>query len=180
MSGFVYAIESGDVVKIGWSGNPERRFIKIAADCSRPCRLLGYIEGSRDDEAGIHVKFSNLRQHGEWFSASNELLQFVAHWPLPLRERKRRREYTPLIHGSASVADIIGLWPTISEFSRDIGLKRESHGTLMKYRGSIPVAHWQKVVDAAKARGIDLSYEDLALAHAQPSSPASEVVEAAE
>ena len=64
-----------------------------------------------------------------------------------------------------AVDSIIGLWPSVSEFARDLGLKRETHGSVMKSRHSIPVAYWTKLIDAAKARGFDLTYEDLTLAH---------------
>ena len=52
-----------------------------------------------------------------------------------------------------TVDDIFGLWPSVSEFARDIGLKRESHGTIMKRRQSIPATHWPRIVEAAKKRG---------------------------
>lgn len=64
---------------------------------------------------------------------------------------------------------IISQWPTISDFARDIGLKRASHGTLMKLRGRIPVEHWNAVVGAARERGFsEITLEALARAHARP------------
>lgn len=52
-----------------------------------------------------------------------------------------------------TVDDLIGKWPTISEFARDIGIK-PTHATVMKLRGSIPPDHWPAVVAAAEDRGI--------------------------
>lgn len=66
-----------------------------------------------------------------------------------------------------SVRDIIEKWPSASEMARDIGLRRPSHGAMMKMRGSIPPQHWPKLVQAAERRGIEgVSFEALALAHA--------------
>ena len=64
-----------------------------------------------------------------------------------------------------SVDTIIGLWPSVSEFARDLGLKRATHGGVMKLRHSIPVSYWPRLIDAAKSRGFALTYEDLTLAH---------------
>jgi len=67
-----------------------------------------------------------------------------------------------------TVRNIITLWPSASEMARDLGLKRESHGTVMKTRGSIPVWHWARLIQAAEKRGIEgISYEVLADAHAR-------------
>lgn len=66
-------------------------------------------------------------------------------------------------------AGIISQWPTVSEFARDIGLRRASHGTLMKMRGRIPSEHWSAVVSAAQRRGLSgITLEALAEAHARP------------
>lgn len=71
-----------------------------------------------------------------------------------------------------TVQQIFDRWPSASELARDIGLKRPSHGTLMKFRGSIPVEHWPRLIAAAEARGIpDVTYETLALAHQRHPSP---------
>ena len=70
----------------------------------------------------------------------------------------------------STVHDIFALWPSASELARDIGLKRESHATLMKLRGSIPVSYWPALVEAAKKRRIKgVTYEVLVAAHARPS-----------
>lgn len=68
-----------------------------------------------------------------------------------------------------SVAQIIDKWPTVSAWARDIGLKRESHGTLMKMRGRIPVIYWPAMIAAADRRAITgVTNDTLAAAHAVP------------
>lgn len=70
-----------------------------------------------------------------------------------------------------TVSDIFDLWPSASDLARDIGLLRESHGTVMRHRGRIPVRHWPRLMEAAEKRGIEgLSYEVLVAAHAGKNS----------
>lgn len=67
----------------------------------------------------------------------------------------------------ASVVELIEKWPSVSAWARDIGLKRESHGTLMKMRGRIPVVYWPDMIAAAEKRGIEgVTNDSLAAAHA--------------
>lgn len=77
-----------------------------------------------------------------------------------------------------TVAEIIELWPSASELARDLGLKRESHATVMKARKSIPVAHWSRLIVAARSRGIALTLDDLVRIHVEtgdrPSPPTSD------
>ena len=51
--------------------------------------------------------------------------------------------------------DIIAAWPNAEQFGEDIGLKVYSHGRMMRRRNRIPPAHWDAVIAAAAARGID-------------------------
>lgn len=78
MTGFVYAIESAGRIKLGFSKDPERRFSKVATDAPFPCELLGFWPGSKADEMAVHKRFEGARVHGEWFTATEALLAFVA------------------------------------------------------------------------------------------------------
>jgi hypothetical protein len=68
-------------------------------------------------------------------------------------------------------ADLIGTWPrgsdksgrkltSIGTFAADIGVAY-SHAQIMRYRNSIGADYWPDVVNAAKARRLRLSHEDL-------------------
>ncbi|WP_428029779.1 hypothetical protein [Ancylobacter sp.] len=72
-------------------------------------------------------------------------------------------------------ADIIALWPSIGAFAADIDVTAK-HASQMKFRNSVPVTYWPRMVAAAAGRGIELSYEGLVGAHAQPGgfTPAQE------
>jgi hypothetical protein len=67
-----------------------------------------------------------------------------------------------------TVRDIIEKWPSAADMARDIGLRRPGHGAMMKMRGSIPIQHWPRLVEAAAERGIQgVTFETLTLAHAR-------------
>lgn len=78
MSGFIYAIESGGLIKLGYSKNPEKRLNKIASDTPFPCELLGQWPGTVADELDVHDKFAEERARGEWFRTTPRLLAFIA------------------------------------------------------------------------------------------------------
>lgn len=65
-------------------------------------------------------------------------------------------------------SDIIGLWPSIADFSRDLGVSYES-AKAMRRRSSIPGHYWKTVVGAARLRGFtQITYEALVEAAAAP------------
>lgn len=73
-----------------------------------------------------------------------------------------------------TVRDIIEKWPSAADMARDIGLRRPGHGAMMKMRGSIPIQHWPRLVEAAAERGIqDVTFETLTLAHARAAQSGS-------
>lgn len=84
MTGFIYAIGNADgLVKIGWSSNPRSRLSKINSDTSSPCALLGYVEGTREQEAALHLLLSGERAHAEWYRRGPAVSLFVSALPKP-------------------------------------------------------------------------------------------------
>jgi hypothetical protein len=66
-----------------------------------------------------------------------------------------------------TVSDLLGLWPTLTEFASDIRVPLKNVSA-MKARGSINVDYWPDVVAAAERRGFDgVTYKRLALMHAK-------------
>ena len=70
--GWVYFIRKADLVKIGWTSHPERRFKEL-----RPDEVLAKVPGTLRDEQRCHVAFKHLREHGEWFRMEADLLDFI-------------------------------------------------------------------------------------------------------
>lgn len=90
MTGFIYAISSGDAVKIGWSAKPWRRFAAIQTGCPSDCTMLGLIEGSISDERELHAKFAPWKVRGEWFRRAGLVAEFIDKLP-PVDARPPRR-----------------------------------------------------------------------------------------
>lgn len=60
--------------------------------------------------------------------------------------------------------DIISKWPSISDFAEDIGVE-ENTAKQMRTRNSVNGKYWTPMVKAAKARGINLTHEQLNAAY---------------
>jgi DNA-binding XRE family transcriptional regulator len=70
----IYFVESNGLIKIG-----KTRCIKTSmrGQTSEPLILLKVVDGYSKEEKQLHEKFASLRKHGEWFSASEELLDYI-------------------------------------------------------------------------------------------------------
>lgn len=78
--GFVYFIaqqNNEQKVKIGYSKNPTKRLKSLSTSSPSQLILLGYFEGTMQDEQETHLRFSKDRENLEWFKLSDEILQFV-------------------------------------------------------------------------------------------------------
>jgi hypothetical protein len=110
MTGFVYAIESGDAVKIGWARDPRKRLSELNVGSPTEHKLLGFIEGTQARERELHSEFRHHRIRGEWFRKAGPVLEFVANLPpVPAHSKARRSarhsgdriiKWTPLQDGS--------------------------------------------------------------------------------
>lgn len=75
----VYFVQAAvvNLIKIGMATNIRSRVRSIAGDSPVKLALLGYVDGARDREAELHVRFQAHRHHGEWFRPADELLDFI-------------------------------------------------------------------------------------------------------
>ena len=81
----VYFIRAGHRVKIGFSNHPDTRLKTIrAGHCKAPrgldtskAKLLATEIGGRERETELHKQFSHLREAGEWFRRSPELMTYI-------------------------------------------------------------------------------------------------------
>jgi len=71
---FVQAGKEGPI-KIGRSKNPVKRMKTIQADSWLDCFLLGL---STEREKYLHERFKQHHIRGEWFSPSNEILEYIS------------------------------------------------------------------------------------------------------
>jgi hypothetical protein len=61
-------------IKIGYSENPKKRLSQIQGMSPNPLEILTTVDG---DEAAIQQYFNAERLHGEWFTATERLLNFI-------------------------------------------------------------------------------------------------------
>lgn len=88
--GYIYALScSPGYIKIGFSNDPESRYGSIKRGGSqRPAdakieslKPIGYTQGTRADESGLHLKAAPYRAHGkgrEWYRDTTELRDVLA------------------------------------------------------------------------------------------------------
>jgi hypothetical protein len=74
----IYAIKSGDAVKIGISWEPSKRFKELQTSTPHPLELLGTAQGvSPKLERLIHLRLQAHRLKGEWFRIVPEVQKVV-------------------------------------------------------------------------------------------------------
>lgn len=78
--GFIYFVQGEGVsaIKIGFATSPKVRLDSL--QCGSPVRLkfIGLMHGTMDDEKRLHDRFRKHRLHGEWFSATPEIMHEAA------------------------------------------------------------------------------------------------------
>lgn len=76
----VYFVEAKSVnlIKIGSSLDPDRRFAELQLLSPVPLEIICCTDGGSKREAELHEQFSHLRSHGEWFHATGDLLRFIS------------------------------------------------------------------------------------------------------
>lgn len=76
----VYFVQSGQdgPIKIGVSGDVEKRMVELCVASPSELRLLAVIDGATDkDERALHVAFSDERLRGEWFEPSERVMDLI-------------------------------------------------------------------------------------------------------
>ena len=98
----VYAISGGGLVKIGTSQSVTNRLRAIQSCSPVPLTLLASGHGGTTEERALHRYYATQRQHGEWFSLSNEqteeliqLLQLTKSPPKILSANPKLRGQNP-------------------------------------------------------------------------------------
>src|SRR5579872_5272066 len=64
-------------IKIGISKSPLKRLKALQTGSPEPLEMLFFIKGSREMEKELHKQFAALRQGGEWFDSSPDLLNYM-------------------------------------------------------------------------------------------------------
>ena len=80
--GFIYFIQEEETgrIKIGFSEkHPKGRLQDFQTGNSNKLNLIGYIEGTYEDETILHQEFSEerIRKDNEWFKSSPRLIERI-------------------------------------------------------------------------------------------------------
>jgi hypothetical protein len=167
MIGFVYAIESGDAVKIGWAGDPFRRLSELNVGSPDDHKLLGYIPATKDQERELHGLCAAHRIRGEWFRKEGPVLFFVESLP-PIKPRN-----IPVTVDGESIGKLIDELGGALAVGLALGVN-SSHVRVMRTRRSIPIRYWPRLISLARSLDYKLTERDLVAMHI-----ASEAIEGA-
>lgn len=74
---YIYVVQNGQLVKIGQTVNVRSRLKALRTSNGGQITLLVAIEGHDIIEKAIHHHFRHLREEGEWFRITPELMNFV-------------------------------------------------------------------------------------------------------
>jgi len=84
----IYFVEcvGANAIKIGHCagfGIAHSRVSSMQSNCPLPLKLLAVTDGNIEAERGLHARFSDDWIRGEWFSATDDLRDFVRQFPAP-------------------------------------------------------------------------------------------------
>lgn len=83
---FVYFIEAGDFIKIGYSRDPIGRLSQIRKGSNvtipegvstEKARILAFEQGGQSHEKELHKRFADFRVAGEWFEKHDRLIHYI-------------------------------------------------------------------------------------------------------
>jgi hypothetical protein len=123
--GYVYAISSGDFVKIGWAADPVRRLSELNVGSPHIHELIGFARGTKDHERQMHEICSEQRVRGEWFRREGDVETFLS--LLPKRDRlekdeKFRRPADDNVIALPNTVEVSCLFLIIHEYASATGL----------------------------------------------------------
>ena len=74
---YVYAVDGGDLVKIGRANDVAARFVSLQTGSPTPLVLLGSVRGPRSLEKQIHAWAKEHVHRGEWFRKTPPVMDVV-------------------------------------------------------------------------------------------------------
>jgi hypothetical protein len=75
--GWVYFVDGGEHIKIGYTRSIEHRLKRMGTDLPTGPKVLLMQPGTFKTEKILHRHFSALRVQGEWFRKGPELLEYI-------------------------------------------------------------------------------------------------------
>lgn len=74
----IYFVTDLQNIKIGFTNQDiKKRIQQLSTGNSSKIYLIGFRQGSINDEKYLHTKFMNEKSHGEWFKPVKEILDYI-------------------------------------------------------------------------------------------------------
>lgn len=179
---FIKPVGMDGPIKIGCSKFTEDRLATLSRWSPFPLEVICQTAGNHTDEFSVHRKFSHLRQHMEWFSAGDDLVEFIEKVragasinDVVESEHKRQRRVfgekkttdgcvdveheTPNSPASLIIDKLGGLTKTARLLSNGGNDFAVSTVQGWKERGYIPQRYWASLIKEAKEGGVELTVE---------------------
>lgn len=74
---YVYAISDGEHIKIGVAQKPFTRIKQLSTGNAKILVILGFFDGGYAKESELHKRFNKVRDNGEWFHPTPDLLDYL-------------------------------------------------------------------------------------------------------
>jgi hypothetical protein len=132
---FIRAANGTGPIKIGCTNDLQVRFGQLMRQLKQPICILAFASGDFRDEAALHRKFANLREHGEWFRPGQELLDYI-HSTVDKRVLPATKE----IAARHKIAERYFGGETLCEIGQSVGLSRERVRQLLRSQDGIPLS----------------------------------------
>ena len=90
---YLYAVAGGELVKLGRSSDPDRRFGTLQRSSPVSLSLLAVVPEFAVSEEAAHERWAELREHGEWFRRTPALdawIRSIARRGVQLRSARER------------------------------------------------------------------------------------------
>jgi hypothetical protein len=92
MRGIYFVLVHTGEIKIGFATDVPKRIIGLRSSMPHEPKVLAIIpDGTRDDEARLHLEFAEYRLHGEWYKNAPAILNYAALLPRVEAVRLKRR-----------------------------------------------------------------------------------------
>lgn len=75
--GYVYFMQAGDYIKIGYSATIHKRVKQLQTGCPYELKLLLALKGTLSTEKAFHKRFQEERYNNEWFNYSFRIREFI-------------------------------------------------------------------------------------------------------
>jgi DNA-binding transcriptional regulator YdaS (Cro superfamily) len=144
MTGFVYAMTLGDLVKIGYSSSPANRRCKVQSDAPGKVVLVGQIAATKKREHELHSLFKPWHHFGEWYRFEGLVASFVATLPPPQQFEPRATK-----NATRHLAPLLAVRQ--SDAARACGVNKSTMSRWLSGRERVCA---ERVIDVERVTGI--------------------------